>query len=113
MTLSISGTGSLLVSHVDRLVSDDLTSMLHKLGTNGKLELHIIGAFADSMGISEALLVPILSELFIQSLKNIQHIYTVKNNRLYMYCYSNCPLIFIRYTSQQPRGAGAGDLLCG
>ena len=65
---SISGTGSLLVSHVDRLVSDDLTSMLHKLGTNGKLELHIIGAFADSMGISETLLVPILGNLHYLSL---------------------------------------------
>ena len=68
VTLSISGTGSLLVSHVDRLVSDDLTSMLHKLGTNGKLELHIIGAFADSMGISETLLVPILGNLHYLSL---------------------------------------------
>ena len=50
------------MSHVDRLNGDDLATMLQKLGTNGKLELHIIGAFADSMGISESLLVPVLSE---------------------------------------------------
>jgi hypothetical protein len=36
--------------------------MLQKLGTNAKLELHIIGAFADSMAISEALIVPVLSK---------------------------------------------------
>jgi hypothetical protein len=52
----------LLVSHVDRLTGEDLATMLQKLGTNGKLELHIIGAFADSMAISEALLVPVLSK---------------------------------------------------
>jgi hypothetical protein len=60
----ISGTGSLLISHVDRLSSDDLTSMLQKLGTNAKLELHIIGAFADSMAISEALIVPVLGKQY-------------------------------------------------
>jgi hypothetical protein len=49
-----------LVSHVDRLSGEDLSSMLEKLGTNGKLELHIIGAFADAMAISETLLVPVL-----------------------------------------------------
>jgi hypothetical protein len=49
-----------LVSHVDRLSDEDLSSMLEKLGTNGKLELHIIGAFADAMAISETLLVPVL-----------------------------------------------------
>jgi hypothetical protein len=52
-----------LVSHVDRLSGEDLSSMLEKLGTNGKLELHIIGAFADAMAISETLLVPVLGKI--------------------------------------------------
>jgi hypothetical protein len=60
--LLFAATGSVLVSHVDRLSGEDLSSMLEKLGTNGKLELHIIGAFADAMAISETLLVPVLSE---------------------------------------------------
>ncbi len=66
--LLFAATGSVLVSHVDRLSGEDLSAMLEKLGTNGKLELHIIGAFADAMAISETLLVPVLSEYFIEKI---------------------------------------------
>ncbi len=58
--LLFSATGSVLVSHVDRLSGEDLSSMLEKLGTTGTLELHLLGAFADAMASSETLLVPVL-----------------------------------------------------
>jgi len=56
------------LSHVDRLSGEDLSSMLQKLGTNGKLQLSIVGAFADTMAISESLLLPVLSKYRILSL---------------------------------------------
>jgi hypothetical protein len=65
------------VSHVDRLSDEDLSSMLEKLGTNGKLELHIIGAFADAMAISETLLVPVLGIIFYFFLSYFSRFYII------------------------------------
>ena len=62
----LSGTGSVLFAHIDRLTTDDLTSMLEKLGTStstGKLELHLVGGFGDTKNVSESLLVPVLNIL--------------------------------------------------
>ena len=43
---------------------DDLSTMLEKLGhTTGKLQLHLVGGFADTKNVSESLLSPVLSIL--------------------------------------------------
>jgi len=57
------GNGSMVLGHVDRMTDEDLSNMVQKLGTTSKLQLHLIGGFADTKNVSESLLAPVLSTL--------------------------------------------------
>ena len=54
----------MLFAHVDRMTADDLAKMIAKLGSPAPcLQLHLIGAFADTKNVSESLLTPMLALL--------------------------------------------------
>jgi len=57
------GTGTMLFAHIDRMTSDDLATMISKVGAASILQLHLIGGFADTKNVSESLLTPVLSQL--------------------------------------------------
>merc|ERR1712106_1036028 len=61
-------SGSTLVSHVDRLTTDDLDTMTSALtgqaySCNNRLQINILGGFQDSKNVSQSLLIPILATL--------------------------------------------------
>ena len=64
----LAASGSSLVSHVDRLSSDDLETMVTSLtgltmsSSPFRLQISIIGGFADNKNVSASLLLPILGE---------------------------------------------------
>jgi len=62
-------SGSTLMSHVDRLTTDDLETMTSALITdqaysgNNRLQISIIGAFQDNKNVSQSQLIPVLAAL--------------------------------------------------
>jgi len=63
-----SASGATLLSHVDRISSEDLDTMAGKLtgqqyGCNNRLQISIFGGFQDSKNVSQSLLVPVLATL--------------------------------------------------
>ncbi len=62
------GSGATGLSQVDRVFEEGLTAMIQRVQSlsyhyEGRLELHVIGGFADSRRISQDLSVPLLRKL--------------------------------------------------
>ena len=61
----VAGSGATAVSQVDRVYEDGLVAMIQRIQTlsyhyEGRIELHIIGGFADNKGISHQLSISLL-----------------------------------------------------
>ena len=79
-------SGSTLVSHVDRLSSEDLETMVtsltgHSAHHSTRLQLSIIGAFQDNKNVSQSLLIPVLGKhqsFIVTSSSNFKRLMPVK-----------------------------------
>merc|ERR1719445_41846 len=63
----LGATGSTLLSHVDRLSSEDLETMITALtghtNYSSRLQISVVGGFQDSKNVSQSLLIPILATI--------------------------------------------------
>ena len=63
----IAASGSTLLSHVDRLSSEDLETMITALTgqtyCSSRLQISVVGGFQDSKNVSQSLLIPILATI--------------------------------------------------
>merc|ERR1719445_1931683 len=63
----LGATGSTLLSHVDRLSSEDLETMITALTgqtyCSSRLQISVVGGFQDSKNVSQSLLIPILATI--------------------------------------------------
>ena len=68
LNVDIAGSGAVCLAHIDRVYEEGLTTLLQRVasmnyGYEGRIEVHMIGGFADTKNVSSGLITATLSEL--------------------------------------------------